>query len=158
MRLLRPALFFCCCLLCACSAKTPPQSPAVMALSLDGPPLAVAGHYAGMDLEGEMERPVMTGKGTLRIKAVSGGDFDCLAAVDSMPTQKARVRGYLLCTGERRLPFSLRNTGPDQGVGIARESLEGDLMVLFYHPSADEAKRRLPEVLADMERARGLKR
>ncbi|MDL2207933.1 hypothetical protein LJB82_04345, partial [Desulfovibrio sp. OttesenSCG-928-M16] len=45
-------------------------------------------------------------------------------------------------------------TGPDQGVGIARESAEGELLVLFYHPSPEEAKRRLPEVRADMDKAR----
>ncbi|MDL2216795.1 hypothetical protein LJB81_03590 [Desulfovibrio sp. OttesenSCG-928-M14] len=139
-------------LLCSCAAKAP--APAVMALSLDGPPLAVAGEYAGMELEGSMDRTVMAGTGALQLEALGSSDFACTASVDSMPTQKARVRGFLNCTGGRRLPFSLRNTGPDQGVGIARESAEGELLVLFYHPSPEEAKRRLPEVRADMDKAR----
>jgi hypothetical protein len=50
--------------------------------------------------------------------------------------------------------FSLRNIGPDQGVGIARESEDGELLVLFYHASAEEAERRFPSVKNDIERAR----
>ena len=144
------------CLLCACADRQAP--PPVIALSLDGPSLAVAASYAGMTLEGSMDRTVMTGKGELVLTATNGADFSCTASVDSMPTQKARVRGFLLCTGDRRLPFSLRNTGPDQGVGIARESAEGDLLVMFYHPSQEEAVRRLPEVQADLAKAQEMGR
>lgn len=77
-------------------------------------------------------------------------EFVCEAKVDAPPTNKARIRGVLQCSGGRQMLFSLRNTGPDQGVGIGKETEDGSLMVLFYHSSMDEARRRFPAVRQDI--------
>ncbi|MDR2603853.1 MAG: hypothetical protein LBC55_00670 [Desulfovibrio sp.] len=80
--------------------------------------------------------------------------FACSAELDVLPDRKARVNGTLQCTSGRRMAFSLRNLGPDQGLGVARESQEGGLMVFFYHAAESEAERRLPQILAEMESLR----
>jgi hypothetical protein len=138
-----------------CGGKQPAP---IVALALDGPPLALVGEYAGMYLEGSLDRGVMAGKGRLFLGAVdeAGQSFECEASFNSMPTEKGRVRGFLLCGRGRKLPASLRNVGPDQGVGIARERDKGDLMIFFYHASLDEARRRFPSVKADIEQARAM--
>ncbi len=128
-----------------------------VALAVDGPPLALYGEYAGMRFAGTMDRTCMAGYGTLALKDEAGA-FLCEAALDDPPTEKGRVRGLLRCTGERKLFFTLRNIGPDQGVGVARETEQGDLMVFFYHASAEEAKRRYPSVKEDIDRARSKRR
>jgi hypothetical protein len=98
-----------------------------------------------------MDRTCMAGHGFMQLEAVdSGAAFACTAEIDSPPTQKGRVRGVLRCTDGRELFFSLRNLGPDQGVGVGRENPEGDLLILFYHASPDEAARRFPAVKADI--------
>lgn len=135
----------------ACADRS--QRPAQVALAVDGPPLAIYGEYAGMQLSGSMDRGAMTGYGEFSL-ASDNGVFSCEATLNDPPTEKARVRGMMRCTGERKLLFSLRNIGPDQGVGIARETEEGDLMVFFYHASAEEAKRRYPSVKEDIDLAR----
>lgn len=151
-RLFLPAAAFLALALAACGGKSP--APRVVALALDGPPLSLAGDYAGMRLEGEMERTCMAGVGHIALRAAEPEQvFVCEADIDAPPTEKARVRGVFECSGGRHISFMLRNIGPDQGVGIARESREGGLMVFFYHPSAEEARRRLPEALADMAKA-----
>lgn len=151
LRLARPIFLAALCLaLSGCAASGPGPAPAV-ALAVDGPPLALAGEYAGMPLRGSMDRTCMTGYGSLRLEAESGGpEFICEARIDEPPTEKGRVRGVMLCTGERRLVFSLRNIGPDQGVGVGREAPRGDLLILFYHASPDEAVRRFPAVKDDI--------
>jgi hypothetical protein len=83
-----------------------------------------------------------------------GGAFVCRATMDHPPTEKGRIRGVLHCTGDRKMLVTLRNIGPDQGVGIGREDEYGDLMILFYHASLDEAWRRFPAVKADIVAAR----
>ncbi|MDR2125011.1 MAG: hypothetical protein LBP38_08565 [Desulfovibrio sp.] len=80
--------------------------------------------------------------------------FSCSAKLDVLPDRKGRVNGVLECTSGRRMAFSLRNLGPDQGLGIARESREGALMVFFYHAAESEARRRLPQILAEIESVR----
>lgn len=149
------ALLLLCFSLFACAGKAPaPASPAV-ALAVDGPRLALAGEYEGLSLTGSMDRTCMAGYGSMHLEAVdSGATFVCTAAIDTPPTQKGRVRGVLRCTDGRELLFSLRNIGPDQGVGVGRESPEGSLLILFYHASADEAARRFPAVKADILAAR----
>ena len=146
-------LMLCCCLgVFACAAEQAPL-PGV-ALAVDGPSLGIAGEYAGMELRGSMDRTCMAGYGHISLHALDPEqEFVCEADVDDPPTDRARVRGMLRCTGERTLLFSLRNIGPDQGVGIARESEEGGLMVLFYHAAEEEAVRRLPGVKEDIARA-----
>lgn len=143
-------------LLTACADRTA-RGPAVVALAVEGPPLALYGEYAGMRLTGHMDRGCMAGSGALSLEA-ENGIFACEAAINDPPTEKGRVRGLLRCTGERNMLFSLRNIGPDQGVGIARETEEGDLMVFFYHASREEAKRRYPSVKEDIDRARSARR
>lgn len=143
-----------CCLLAGCAGNRPAPVP-VVALAVDGPPLALAGEYAGMTLGGSMDRTCMAGYGVIRLEAENSGTvFACEAKLDEPPTEKGRVRGLLQCTGGRRLLFSLRNIGPDQGVGVGRESPEGDLLILFYHASSDEAARRFPAIKADILEAR----
>lgn len=141
----------------ACSGGRPQTGPPLVALALDGPQLALAGEYSGMPLEGAMDRSCMAGYGALYLSD-SGGVFVCEATIDDPPTEKGRVRGLLKCSGGRNLLFSLRNLGPDQGVGIARETEEGNLMVFFYHASLEEARRRFPSVKDDIDRARTGKR
>ena len=141
----------------ACAGKAPDAPPSV-ALAMDGPSLALFGEYAGMPVAGSMDRGCMAGRGSMRIEAVdSGANFVCIAALDHPPTHKGRVRGVLRCADGKELLFSLRNIGPDQGVGVGRENPEGDLLILFYHASPDEAARRFPAVKADIlaARARG---
>lgn len=172
--------------LSACAGRDQRQVSALL-LSVDGPPLAVYGEYAGMTLVGSMERTCMVGYGVLVLEQIQPGAaappprqnttddalpdierqdpphtggpaFLCEADINDPPTEKARVRGQLRCSGERTMLFSLRNTGPDQGVGVARETDEGDLMVFFYHASAEEAKRRYPSIKKDIDRARSSQR
>lgn len=138
--------------LSACADRTV-RPPASVALAVDGPPLALYGEYAGMRLTGSLDRTCMAGYGDLSLKAEEGA-FSCEATLNDPPTEKGRVRGVLRCDGGRKLLFSLRNVGPDQGVGIAKETEEGDLMVFFYHASVEEAKRRYPSVKEDIGRIR----
>jgi hypothetical protein len=149
------ALLLLCLGLCACAGKEPVASPPSVALAVDGPRLALLGEYAGMSLAGSMDRTCMVGYGSMHLEAVdSGATFVCTAKIDNPPTQRGRVRGVLRCTDGRELFFTLRNIGPDQGVGIGRESPEEGLLILFYHVSSDEAARRFPGVKADILAAR----
>ena len=145
--------FFSLPLLClsACGGGHDP-APTV-ALALEGPPLAIVGEYMGMALEGGMDRAGMAGYGSIHLRGERDGqEFACEAKIDSPPTEKARIRGVLQCTGEKALAFSLRNLGPDQGLGIAREPGGANMMVFFYHVSREEAMRRLPGVKEDIAR------
>lgn len=108
----------------------------------------------------EMGHELLPGSPLLRTQSSNAAEFEssvpvavefvCEAKVDAPPTDKARIRGVLQCTGGRNLLFSLRNTGPDQGVGIGKETEDGSLMVLFYHASMAEAHRRFPSVREDI--------
>ena len=144
-------------LLClsACGGVHSPSGVPSTALSMEGPPLAIAGEYEGMFLEGSMDRTCMSGFGSITVRGedAKGREFLCTAEVDSPPTEKGRVRGALQCTGNRTLAFSLRNLGPDQGLGVAREPNHKNMMVFFYHVSREEAIRRLPAVKEDIARA-----
>jgi len=139
--------------LCACAGKEPaPAAVSSVALAIDGPKLALFGEYEGLSFTGSMDRTSMVGFGSLRFEA---GGFVCAADIDSPPTPKGRVRGLLRCTDGKELVFTLRNIGPDQGVGIGRESPEGNMLILFYHASPDEAARRFPSVKSDILTAVG---
>ena len=144
-------------LLCftACGGGQGPHVTPMVSLAMDGPPLAIAGDYAGMPLEGSMDRTCMTGVGSITIRGEKDGrEFLCTAKVDAPPTEKGRVRGMLHCTGDRPMAFSLRNLGPDQGLGIAREPDSDAMMIFFYHVSREEAFRRLPGVKDDIAKIR----
>lgn len=155
-----PLLLLYCMLLGACAGKdtSPPPVPHV-ALETEGPKFAIAGQYAGMALQGEMDRSCMVGFGHMTLAATDPAKgFTCEGDIDAPPTDKGRIRGMLQCGPKRAVLISLRNTGPDQGVGIGKENTDGEMMVIFYHPSREEAERRLPQVIADMERARQAKK
>lgn len=165
-----------------CAGRNGNGTPSVP-LAVDGPPLAVYGEYMGMILEGTLDRAGMVGYGILELQSAEGqgvspavlagsppqapnsgisrdmadNSFLCRAIIKEAPTEKGRVRGLLACTGDRQLPFSLRNLGPDQGVGIAKEAAHDDLMIFFYHPSKEEAQRRFPQVAQDILAARALR-
>ncbi len=134
--------------LTAC-AKHPPQQGFV----LDGPALFVAAEYAGTPLEGAMERKSMVGIGEMFL-ASPDKYLDCRAEFNAEPTNKARIRGVMICTDKHTFSVTLRNLGPDQGVGVGLEEGKDDMLVLFYHPSPEEARRRLVQAAADMRKAR----
>ena len=135
-----------------CGAERVPSGVPTVALAMEGPPLAIVGEYEGMPLEGSMDRTCMSGIGSITVRGedAQGREFLCTAKVDAPPTEKGRVRGAFQCTGERVLAFSLRNLGPDQGLGVAREPGHAGMMVFFYHVSREEAARRLPAVRNDI--------
>ncbi len=130
-------------------AKTPPTPGFV----LDGPPLSVAAEYDGVPLEGTMERTAMVGLGEMFLVSPDKS-LDCRAEFNAEPSEKGRIRGVLICTDKHRFSVALRNLGPDQGVGLGLEPGNDKLLVLFYHPSPDEALRRLPQAIEDMRKAR----
>ncbi len=132
-------------------ARVPAGNIPSVALALDGPALYVVGEYDGIALEGTMDRKLMVGIGDMALASIDpGAEFSCTATVDEPPTEKARVRGMLDCSGDKLLYFSLRNLGPDQGVGIGRTLTGGPLLMFFYHPSKEEALRRFPGIKEDM--------
>ena len=147
--LLAVALLAC---LGGCGAERVSSGVPVVALAMEGPPLAIVGEYNGMSIEGSMDRTCMSGVGSMTVRGedAQGREFLCTAKVDAPPTEKGRVRGAFQCTGERVLAFSLRNLGPDQGLGVAREPGNAAMMVFFYHVSREEAARRLPAVRNDI--------
>ncbi len=129
--------------------KTPPQPGFV----LDGPLLFVAADYNGTPLEGTLERTGMVGLGEMLL-ASPDKYLDCRAEFNAEPTEKARIRGVLICTDKHTFSLTLRNLGPDQGVGLGLEPGKDEMLVLFYHPSPEEARRRLGQAVADMRKAR----
>ena len=145
-------------LLClsACGGGHGPATVPTVALALEGPPLAVIGDYAGFSLEGTLERSGMSGYGTLVVRGdVDGREFFCEAKLDAPPTEKGRVLGVFMCTGDTPMALSLRNLGPDQGVGIAKAATDDNqMMIFFYHASREEALRRFPAVKKDIDEAR----
>lgn len=162
-----PALLLACAtVLAGCAAKnTQPEpgsagAPASVPLAplgayaLDGPPLFIAAEYKGHTLEGTMDRHVMVGLGKMELHGTDKAQgFFCEARVNSQPTEKGRIRGVLDCTEGVVLLFTLRATGPDQGVALGRAEAKGDPLVLFFHSSKEEAVRRFPEVKRTMAEA-----
>ncbi|MDR3175629.1 MAG: hypothetical protein LBU06_03755 [Desulfovibrio sp.] len=140
----------------ACAAREAP--PPAVRQSLTGPPLYIAGEYGDFAISGEMDRGCMVGFGKMSLRArnkkTPGGEFSCRGEIDAPPLDKGRVRGMLECDFGRRFAFSMRNLGPDQGIGISREKPEGDLLLFFYHSAQSEAERRFPEIKAEMEEIR----
>ncbi|MDR2801038.1 MAG: hypothetical protein LBB52_07220 [Desulfovibrio sp.] len=140
----------------ACAAREAP--PPGVRQSLTGPPLHIAGEYAGLAVSGEMDRGCMVGFGKINLRArgkeTPGAEFACRGEIDAPPVDKGRVRGALDCDSGRRFAFSMRNLGPDQGIGIGREKPEGELLLFFYHSAQSEAERRFPEIKAEMDEIR----
>ena len=138
--------------LTACSSRQP--TPGFV---LDGPPLFVAADYAGLPLEGYMDRRAMVGIGEM-VLASKDNSLSCKAVFNVEPSDKARIRVVLICADNRTFSLTMRNLGPDQGVGIGLEPGKDELLVLFYHPSEEEARRRLPQAATDMKKARAAAR
>lgn len=129
------------------------------AYALEGPDLAVIADLAGTRLEGTAQRNLMVGKGTMKLYAKDAENkLMCESEVKAQPTPKGRIRGVLDCTDGTIILFTLRNLGPDQGIGIGTSHEGNQDLTLFYHSSADEADRRFPQILEDFTQLRQEKR
>lgn len=144
-------------LLLPCACASPRQEGAsAFIYAMEGPPLAVTGKLGDLVLDGNMERGAMAGFGKLDMHTRFIDDaLVCTAQFDSPPNEKNRVKGILRCENMPPMFVTIRNLGPDQGVGIGRSENEAEdrLLVFFYHPSREEAERRLPEVVSDIQKA-----
>jgi hypothetical protein len=165
--------------LSACSYGPRPQ---ITYFAIPGPPLALVagkldisakdGKEPAIVLEGSMERTCMVGLGEIELKETVPGGLACKGKISGGPSEKGRIKAILPCGNSTFILLTLSNRGPDQGVGLAQfaraESLPEssattrveDLIIseeaplaLFYHPWADEAERRLGEVLVNMAEA-----
>ena len=122
--------------------------------AMDGPPLALVGKLGDLAVEGSMDRTCMAGVGMVSLHSRFIEDaLVCSAVLDVPPNEKARVKGVLRCENNPPIFFTMRNLGPDQGVAVGRSEGSEELLVFFYHPSREEAERRLPEVLGDIQKA-----
>ncbi|SBW09558.1 exported hypothetical protein [uncultured delta proteobacterium] len=123
-------------------------------LALDGPPLAIVMHGDSSSWEGLMDRGCMAGFGDITIRDLDG--VTCQGHMDHPANDKGRLYADLSCANGDTMTLVFRNLGPDQGMGLGRmnpEAEDGEQTTLFYHPSQDEAWRRLGEVrqeIADM--------
>ncbi|MCC8193593.1 MAG: hypothetical protein LIP28_02980 [Deltaproteobacteria bacterium] len=145
----RVFLFLLCAGLAGCGAHYTPS----IRLALDGPPLHVAMRDDASAWFGLMDRGCMAGFGTITLH---GDGTTCQGQMDHPANDKGRLYADLLCTTGDTMTLVIRNLGPDQGMGLARinpEEKDGRQMTLFYHPSAEEAKRRLAEVRAEIAAA-----
>ena len=123
--------------------------------ALEGPPLALVGKFGDLAVEGSMERTCMAGAGKLTLHSRFIEDaLVCEGTLDSPPNEKARVKGALICNNSGPIFFTMRNLGPDQGVAVGQSEGGKDLLIFFYHPSQEEAERRLPEIIHDITKAR----
>ena len=136
----------------ACSGKG--KSGAV-GFATDGPDLFVVGEYQNMPLEGSIERKALIGIGKIQITSTNNEDkFSCKGKFNSPPQTNLRIRGVLVCEGRQPLGVTMRPLGPDQGLGIAREEANDDLLIFFFHPSKEEATRRFPQIKEQINSAR----
>lgn len=125
-------------------------------LALDGPPLAVAMRGERTTWSGSMDRNCMAGVGAVTVHNAAG--TTCSGVMDHPANDKGRLHADLACSNGETVSLVFRNLGPDQGMGLARINKTGEVAALFYHPSADEARRRLEGVMADIAAAREEKR
>ena len=140
-------------LLSACGTQQPEGVSHMYAM--DGPPLSLVGKLGDLAVEGSMDRTCMAGVGAINLHSRFIEDaLVCGAVLDSPPDEKVRVKGILRCNNGGPIFLTLRNLGPDQGVAVGRREGSEDLLIFFYHPSREEAERRLPEVLSDINKAR----
>lgn len=137
------------------------HTPSVL-LALDGPPLALIVRNDSATWKGAMERGCMAGVGHISLRKINGYAV-CTGDVDHPATDKGRLYADLACSDGTAMTFVYRNLGPDQGMGLARVSAtgtdegDGKQAVLFYHPSEEEAERRLARIREDIARAVALK-
>lgn len=163
MTMLRCAYFFrfraglgvsCLCLTLAQAGCAPVYAPSIR-LALDGPPLAVAAQGDASSWQGAMDRGCMAGFGSVSLRNTANGVV-CANAMDQPATDKGRLHADLTCSNGDVMALVFRNLGPDQGMGLARINPEkegGEQLTLFYHPSPDEALRRLRQVRAEIAEA-----
>ena len=136
-----------------CAARV--QNTGVYNYAMDGPPLVLLGDLEGIPVEGQLDRTCMAGVGEGALKYMDGEtEVLCTTSMDFPPNEKGRVRGVFKCSDESTLLFTMRNLGPDQGLAVGRVESKDKMLVFFFHPSREEAERRLPEILDDIEEAR----
>lgn len=137
------------------AAGCAPRYTASIRLALDGPPLAVAAQGEASSWDGSMDRGSMAGAGLVSLQNAANGVL-CGGEMDHPATDKGRLYADLSCTNGDTMVLVFRNLGPDQGMGIARinpDAGDGELLTLFYHPWAKEARRRLGQVRAEITEA-----
>ncbi|MDR3073462.1 MAG: hypothetical protein LBV01_01895 [Deltaproteobacteria bacterium] len=131
--------------LAGCASSAAPS----IRLALDGPPLPVVAEGEATALQGFMDRGCMAGVGGMILYS-RRDNVSCKGTMDRPATDKGRLYLDLDCSDGRTLRVVLRNLGPDQGMGLGHIGEEEDRLVLFYHPSEDEARRRLARLKADI--------
>ena len=130
-----------------------PRTPSIR-LALDGPDLAVAMQGETTSWHGLMQRGCMAGVGTILLHGTNGAT--CKGDMDHPANDKGRLYADLACTNGDSMTLVFRNLGPDQGMGLGRvnpEAEDGEKTTFFYHPSWDEAKRRLGEIREEIAAA-----
>ena len=126
-----------------------------IAYALDGPALFMRGEYDNTPVKGTLDRSIMVGVGSIRFELGESPDIlVCEGTLNTPPSENGRVRGVAPCENGQVLLFTLRNLGPDQGVGIGRITDKDNPVIVFFHASDEEAARRFPEVLQDIHKAR----
>ena len=123
-----------------------PYTPSIR-LALDGPPLSIAMQGETLSWYGQMDRSCMAGVGDILLLNANG--TTCKGEMDRPANDKGRLYADLTCDNGDTLTLVFRNLGPDQGMGLGRinpDAADGEQTTLFYHPSQNEAQRRLGEV------------
>ena len=138
-------------LLASCAGSGHPT----IAYALDGPALFIRGEYDNKPVKGTLDRSIMVGVGNIRFELGESPDIlVCEGTLNTPPSENGRVRGVAPCDNGQALLFTLRNLGPDQGIGIGRIEDKDSPVIVFFHASDEEAARRFPEVLQDIHKAR----
>ena len=75
----------------------------------------------------------------------------CSGKMDAPADEKARLRIDLTCDNGETVSITMRNLGPDQGMGVGRINETDERLYIFYHPSEEEAERRLVQIKAEIE-------
>ncbi|GHV54239.1 hypothetical protein FACS1894206_06600 [Deltaproteobacteria bacterium] len=140
-------------LLASCGGPPREGSPL---LALDGPPLSVEGKGEGISLSGTMDRGIMAGFGAMNLYD-SKANVLCAGTMDRPGTEKGRLYMALSCANGENISLVMRNLGPDQGMGLGRIEERELRFILFYHPSREEAGRRLTQVQRDIAGVREVK-
>ena len=134
------------------------HTPSVL-LVLDGPPLAIVVKSDAAMWKGTMDRSCMAGIGHIFLLQTNEATF-CSGDIDQPASEKGRMYAELRCNNGESMTLVYRNLGPDQGMGIAKinEQQAAERAVLFYHPSPEEAERRLMLIEQDVAKAVELKK
>ena len=135
-------------ILAACGKGPLPIFPSVH-LAMNGPPLSIAGDMGGHYFSGHMERSCMAGVGRMVLHNQTL-NLLCKGETDNPASEKGRMYAYLSCTENKTMRVVYRNMGPDQGVGIGRVEENPQVLLFYYHPWDDEAKRRAYELKGKM--------